>query len=555
MRTTRKIHQPSPSDAVAAREPGARAKKRARGFEFEERAAGQAAPPRAPLSFESLSDAILSHVFNVLGPQASWPLRGVCRRWRRVIVGTGWGRFDLRIKGSLSATRMHRTVSALIEAGKLQLLGGASFSLRCELTQVRKDPLSPAAPQRPHAAAARDLRASEGAGDEQRQPRGRGRRREAPSARALAPPDGAAVALEALSVGIHAAIPSMRPWPTRAELRAALAPYAGLRSLDLFAGDVERGVGPEIAAVIAAACPLLRAVSLRPGDRSVPAVMAALASLPHLEELVLLAPAAPFDATRGVAALADGAAGGSLRRLALLLAPGRTAKLELHGEFPRRSAGACPALAGLRNPGLLALARMPKLESLEPLQLCVGEIAPAALLALGRAGALREVSVHVTGMHSDGEEEEMEDRPGPAAASALLRAHAETISSLPRLSRLALDLEGPASLSPADVAALLSCAGARRALASLDLSLDRTLTEADAEAILALPALRRLRVSSELASPPAASVRPFEVLQKLPPGVELEVDLSAGRGTGQSAFEEAEDAVEGLLAARLLARP
>eukprot|EP00741_Cyanophora_paradoxa_P024941 tig00000056_g24075.t1 len=51
------------------------------------------------------------------------------------------------------------------------------------------------------------------------------------------------------------------PWPAPAELRTALAPFAQLRSLDLFF-ETCPGATPATAAAIAGACPLLRSLSL-----------------------------------------------------------------------------------------------------------------------------------------------------------------------------------------------------------------------------------------------------------------------------------------------------
>eukprot|EP00741_Cyanophora_paradoxa_P011118 tig00020553_g10739.t1 len=555
---------------------------------------GELAPAAADLDreagpFDALPDAVMVEVYKALGLRASWPLRRVCRRWRRVLEETEWASFELRVKidasaredeesGAADVERAFASASALFEEGRLRLGGGARVSLRPELVSTEAEAeAEEGAQDEGHlraAAAACGLLASiarghasgagAGAGAAPREVvleilrssakppplgfeldvREHGRTEDdfvggllLGALRSLAPPEGAAgsgaSALEGLGLALTAAdsdcLWAPWPWPPPGELRAALAPFAALRSLDLHF-QASTGATAETAAAIAAACPLLRSLSLQlnrrnlescsisscaPQDlrcliyppptppppvlRSTPKALEALAVLSHLERLLLLVCDSLCDVTGGLGALAGGPAGASLEGLAFLHSDAAFAE----GEFPRRHPHAYPARTE------------------------TGE----ALGAL--AGAL---------------------------------------NALPRLERLRLHLS-VLNHNAGEVAALLSGPGARRALADLRLRLGRALTGAEAEAIAALPALGRLEldalfapVQKSVAALPAldperpeastlleslesdSSLRPYEALRRLRPEVRASVRLS---GADPEALEGARAAVRRALEGRL----
>eukprot|EP00741_Cyanophora_paradoxa_P024540 tig00000269_g23694.t1 len=547
------------SDTSASSSMEGRAEKRAR---VEEPAGAASVSPQAAAAaaIEALPDAVMSEIFRALGPRASWPLRAVCRRWRRSVEDTEWTSFELaptsradgkgRTQASAGRTRdgeqacVFIAVAELFGQRKLRLGAGASVTLRPELFAF-KDAKATQQSYRPTVEAACSLLAAiagSRGGSAQPQPREaivELRGAEALSAfrwhsgddfldtfmlgvlRALAPPEGATSALESLSIGC-VCDQSARdrfdvdlPWPEAAKLRDALAPFGKLRSLVLFSRR-SFGAGPDAAAAVAAACPLLEslcvALDVQWGSES----LAALAPLAHLKRLVVAWPLRGslliLSIGDGLAALVDGPAGKSLRSVALF--EDAHVGLYTEGEFPRPSPGARLASAELMitDAALLALGRMPRLESFRPLLIDPAEVDPAAILGLGRAASLREAVVQIRHQFYS-----------PRTA-ACLRALAEAISGPPRLERLELTLclyGNPRC--PEAVADLLGSPGARRALTNLYYSIDRHLEEAEAEAILALPALQRLRLEPSLAPP--ASLRPFEVLAGLRPGIAVEIEF------------------------------
>eukprot|EP00741_Cyanophora_paradoxa_P011521 tig00020557_g11129.t1 len=564
----------------------------------ESPAPASAAPPHAQAAalVDALPDALLGDVFKALGLQASWPLRRVCRRWRRAIEETEWADVDLRISGGKAADWSSDTArSRLVKRRKaepgtegggeqsysqlMQLfesrrvrLGSASVSLQGELPVPALSNQEPVddhtafvSLRRSHrlvANAACGLLAAIACRNS-----GPAQLREVTvellrfddsemdflSAyllgvlRALRPPEGAASALESLSVSFSFSRDFDRflsrdignrtwlPWPRAPELQAALAPFGALRSLAFHFSGLDEGISPHVAAAIAAACPFLRSVRLglsssaSPIATSTPAVLAALAPLAHLQELALygVCPGRMCKVAAGLAALADGPAGRSLRSIAFN--QGHTMSMCKAAELARRSSsGVCYATPELPPTALIALARMPNLERFGSLALGSLDVEQAmeGVLALGRIASLREMRVDISGFV----------RSPPERASAVLRALADALSGLPRLEKLDLQMtcapRGARSVlgvqaSPEDVAYLLASDGARRALADLSLyfaAADRSLAEAEAEAIVALPALRRLRLVSCCAhGSPSFRIRPFEILRGLRPEVAVGV--------------------------------
>eukprot|EP00741_Cyanophora_paradoxa_P021631 tig00000241_g20879.t1 len=234
----------------------------------------------------------MSDVFNALGLRASWPLRAVCRRWRRVVEETEWAVVELRLKGGevssaaghseskRSAEHVCGALSALFDrkTGKLRLGNGASVTIKSEFCHFRGIVLW-----------------------------------------ALRPLDGASSDLGGLSVGLTgrrrarqspsfglAGRPPAFVWPPHDALRAALAP--------------RQPPSPPPA-------PILRSLRIRP--ELALAVLAALAPLARLEELALEVDSAFCSA--------DAVAGG-LWALAVVAADG----LHEEGQFPAPNAGADP---------------------------------------------------------------------------------------------------------------------------------------------------------------------------------------------------------------------
>eukprot|EP00741_Cyanophora_paradoxa_P001778 tig00000073_g1723.t2 len=424
----------------------------------------------------------------MLGLRESWPLRGVCRRWRRVVEEREWASVDLRIKG-VSGTA---ALSALLGGGarKLRLSAGSSVALRPELAAGEEEADSE------QAAASDDLDAyrprlrpsARRGGGESWRPASHERWLEAalialaavataadPTAAAAGQPQPQprAVTGELLGCNGRLRVPSLgaflsayllgvlralRPAAAvagqskrKSKSKPAPAPAAAsaleslsLRSLTLCFGEFDGGVGPEAAAAIAAACPLLRSIVLQPDVNEGAKVVAAFAPLAHLEDLLLLIGGSFFNASEGILALAGGPAGQSLKSFAFT----RRRGLFKEGNFPMQYPS-YPESADIDSEAVLALSRMPKLECIKKMQARAGGrfLLLSVILALD-----------------------------PRAPLLL----AEAISSPPRLSRLGLEL---------------TLAGGRASpLADLVLCLDEPLPEAAAGAIVALPALERLRV-------------------------------------------------------------
>eukprot|EP00741_Cyanophora_paradoxa_P024541 tig00000269_g23695.t1 len=516
--------------------------------------------------FDALPDAVASDVFKTLGLQESWPLRGVCRRWRRVVEETEWASFDLRISGEASSAGQSseiarcKAAASLFEERKLRLSGGASVALRIlrqlspfELTgrsllaaiaQSHSGPAQPRAvtvevrgdrcdhedepvfgfllhvlealrPAAAHADPAASASASGSCSDLESLHVGvfciKGQK--AARMRSSVPRASTSTPSSSRHYYVHSS--STAP-AVAARLKAALAPFAALRSLSFVFDSEFTEVEPEAAEVIAAACPLLRsvAISLRAYRERRDGALAAFASLAHLEHLAVAWPAdrgGPVGLDLALATLADGPAGRSLRSLAFLA----DKRMSRPGEFPSRSPGSDPLFARLSGASLTALGRLPHLESVGPLLLDCAYLAPEDFRAFGRLAGLREAQLYFSG--AEGE---------PARTAAALGALGEALSGLPRLERLRLKLDAPISLSmlicvvlasagfyapPEAVPAFLGSLGpaARRALGELSVGLDRPLSEADAGAVAALPALKRLRVSSLLEAP--HDLRPHEV--------------------------------------------
>eukprot|EP00741_Cyanophora_paradoxa_P002536 tig00000076_g2460.t1 len=542
-----------------------RVEKRARVDEVAAAAAGDS-PSAAQLAgaFDALPDAVASGVFKWLGPRAMWPLRGVCRRWWRVIEETEWPAFELRTDdkkpelkksgaGSAAAPSRHDAATALVEKRKLRLSDGASVSLGAGWREVeaacgllaalvsdggRGGSGSGAAQAQPREVAFRSLRSKDGA-EEDGYEYGEDflSRFVLGALRALRPPAGAPSRLEGLHLAVYGTrnrIP--RKKPPGEELRAALSPFGKLRSLTLYFNARDSGVTAEAAAAIVAACPLLRSLSFRPDFASESAALAALAPLAHLERLVLVLQREELDASGGgFGAIADGPAGRSLRTLFFL----DDDEVGESDAFPRLAEVDAPrkgdsASARLSAAAVRALARLTRLERLEPMGFYFSNESLDAIRALVGVVSLRQLVLCSRG--SD-----------VGANKAFLGVLAETLSALPGLSRLCLSLHME-NASPKDVAAFLSCAGARRSLVELDFILLRPPSKAEAEAVAALPALRRLFLCPALESTSSAALRPYEILARLGPDVAIEVYLTSSTLTNAE-VEGPRAAIDALLAA------
>eukprot|EP00741_Cyanophora_paradoxa_P002847 tig00000640_g2763.t1 len=498
--------------------------------------------PRAPETagaLDRLSDALLVKVFECLGLRTSWPLRAVCRRLRRVIQDAGWP--SLEVWGGGRACEEAR---ALLEVGRLRLAAGARVSLRSEIGRQYRaercsafhvDPRMQQQMEGAHRATATafcELLASVASGQTggaqlrgveadigvvSLSMPGLGLLYRACAGpflvgvlRALWPPGGAPSGLESLAIGSSGGqLKCAREgdwWPPPAELRPALAPFGRLRSLVLAFAHSEEGAGPEFAAAVAASCPLLRALAIRPRAGSADAVLAALAGLARLEQLVVVLRdecvdrtfcsvrhveanhrSDGHDVTPGVVALADGEAGKSLRRLAF----SPTGDLRGLEGIQQKAEPARPAIAVLRADGLRALARMPNLESVVPLRIdwrtagAPGERSHESVAVLSRLAKLREAAVFC--LSAAEFEEGCDDIEARLCAAA---GHA--LSSWPNLSTLHLWWRGR---SAGDFGAALGSPTARAAVAHLHLcALAPWGGPAVAAALEGLPSLRSLEL-------------------------------------------------------------
>eukprot|EP00741_Cyanophora_paradoxa_P014596 tig00020807_g14076.t1 len=521
--------------ADAGSSSGERAEKRAR-VEAPAPAEPRALKGAAP--FDALPDAVMSCVFEELGLRASWTLRGVCRRWRRVIEETEWESFELdageafvescscshdELDGAMSLyangldvddrhTSWAAKLPFLFLKRKLRLGAGASVSLRLRLSQegseeaagrnVLKDAaaftllLAICGRARPAAVSFEFLGDGRGEGGGLEQPTGDlGGQAEGASFRIhllhlLRTLGRSLPSLESLRVGfrwghefggtddeladLYEEFPAGRaPWPPAGELREALGPLGGLRSLTLAFDEPLMALSPEAAAAVAGACPLLRsvAVSLRRSREAADGVLAELARLAHLERLALQFPIGPggcFEPRGGFAALADGAAGRSLRSIALV----QNSALLTEGEAELAGGGELAAADGhgvsvrADEATFLALARMPRLESFHTLQISDNEVEGGAVLALRGAAALREASLLVSAGYEDDER-----------TLGVARALAAALAALPRLEALRLKWDvfavSPGCFDEATsegAVAVLESPGARRALVDLELS-------------------------------------------------------------------------------------
>eukprot|EP00741_Cyanophora_paradoxa_P004476 tig00000806_g4345.t1 len=518
--------------------------------------AARVAPPPLAASepagmLDALPDAILGDALRALGLSECWPMRRVCRRWKRVVEETDWSSVALYLKG------VEGCDAALerFEERKLRLSSGASVSLQLEfdnIWEMHKKMDDSIVEERVWAASAAARRLLDVIAHKHTGPAGP---REVAVElvctqwfalelkhlgdnflpayvigvlEALRPADGsapaAASALESLAIGLatggdagfqkfHHNDDKGLPWPSAVDLRAALAPFGKLRSLTLGFNSADAGASPEAAASIAAACPRLRSLGFAPQKESVDRVLAALAPLAHLEDLGVMR---SVFSEAGLAALADGAAGKSLREIPF----SASTSLCKRREQPRAlqwSQTGC-ATCSFRGPVLLALSRMPKLESVGPLMMS-STLGPDEVRELGRIASLRKLSLrfHGYGIEAD------------SGNPAILRALGDALSSLPCLEEVDLGLQNHVGF-PDDVVAFLGGAGVRRALTDFILvhEDDRPLAEAEAEAIVALPALRRLHVNYAARFPDRPGpfeARPFEVLRGLRPEVEVRVNV------------------------------
>eukprot|EP00741_Cyanophora_paradoxa_P013990 tig00020723_g13505.t1 len=353
-----------------------------------------------------------------------------------------------------------------------------------------------------------------------------------------------------------AAPPGDDPLRPGGELRAAFAPFGQLRSLTLFFSHRYSAVDPECAGVVAAACPLLDSVAIRPRPGSAREVLAALARLARLRRLAVITGELQLPLAGVAGPLAEGPAGRSLQCLSFL----DEDSLFGEGEFPGRlapPAGDAPALQSecfrrarpacvtACKDGLAALARMPNLKSVEPLEFEADQADPGTVAALGGLPGLRAAHVRVSDW-AGGEE----------ATEGLLHVLKQALSGLPDLATLKLDLRST-SARPVAVVSLLSAKAVRRALAGLELRLSRPLAEAEAEMVAALPALGRLRVAARL--PFSLSVRPYEILLRgLRPAVAVEIRLRRSLAGPRETLDAdppggpagAPDPIEGLFAGR-----
>eukprot|EP00741_Cyanophora_paradoxa_P024593 tig00000269_g23744.t1 len=463
-------------------------------------------PLQAPLPdpFDALPDAVVSDVFKALGYQNSWPLRRVCRRWRRVVEETEWAGVELTIWGSSGEdrdgeqTRRFRSALSVFENRKLRLAKGVALRARLPFDRTQPEPednedweavgLPPPPPRtktkwtaekganrrtvgaacsllaaiaRSHSGPAELLDVfvgldGVGPGDLS-DPRflnsyllgvlG-----------ALAPPGGAPSALQILSVGLNGVQlddpGSLRcpTWPPAAELRAALAPFGKLLSLTLVFDQSCLGVSPQAAAAIAEACPLLEHVCLCPSfeDKAPDGVLASLSRLAHLAHLIVHWPSAsswPWDGGHDEAKVLDGGV------VALATGPagqslrGLAFHTSIYG-YRDLDESWDPytwlrlADVELSGGALAALGGMPLLEYLEPLQLSGLFLNPDHVTPKAVLALGRVPGLREASVVVREPVGYSDDPAGRAAALAgLLGALGQALSEAPSVERLTLKLE------------------------------------------------------------------------------------------------------------------
>eukprot|EP00741_Cyanophora_paradoxa_P008350 tig00001299_g8077.t1 len=288
--------------------------------------------------FDTLPDAVVVAIFKVLGLCASWPLRSVCRRFRRLIEEKEWAPASLELE--LDGADVCDSLVSLIEEGKLQLGSGASVSIKLysasEHTVEDVCSLLEAITQ-PQKVDIEVLTGSMGwldVDDDTDKHFLRDLVLEVLCA--LEPKEGATSLLESLSICLDRSSyeGEWECWPSASasELKMFLAPFGALRSLGIFVEQVRA------AAVVVAACPNLRDIRLQAKTSERRAghdwgelmyggsdILAALAPLAFLEHAVLEYPDAlthlmDDDGSRvvvndGLQKLAHGAAGKTLRSI------------------------------------------------------------------------------------------------------------------------------------------------------------------------------------------------------------------------------------------------
>eukprot|EP00741_Cyanophora_paradoxa_P017686 tig00021013_g17080.t2 len=463
--------------------------------------------------FDALPDAVASNAFESLGPRAMWPLRGVCRRWRRVIEETEWSSFELRTdeeKSAGSAPSSHDAATALREVEAA--CGLLASIVRSGGGGGGGGGAAPAAAQPREVVFA--ILGSEDEDEEDGCGEGFLRCFVLGALRALRPPGGAPGRLEGLHLCLKNRVYAQTrgrmdvPLPPGDELRAALSPFGELRSLTRYFQAHDSGATPEAAAAAAAACPLPRSLSFRPDLASESAALAALAPLARLER-----PAPLFGAARsdlclaadasggGFGPIAGGPAGRSLRSLCLL-----------DEELVRSLVGCLPEALGHRRPPLLPPQESGSLRGRRP-----RAGVPAEAGATGAAGA-------------DSEPRAAGDRP--PAPSVAPRACAGSPSASRTAASPRARPPGPASPVLYELyGGTSSPSPPAPAPGGPSPSSTRSSGGPSPGPRRGRPppspgAPRRLLLSARLE--PSAALRPYEILARLCPEVAIKVELACG---------------------------
>eukprot|EP00741_Cyanophora_paradoxa_P017145 tig00020960_g16557.t1 len=418
--------------------------------------------PAGPSPLERLPSELLSHILSFLSVGEALRARATCRAFRDCLEATVFLDPALSVRAR-SADVLDR-LTRLVGGGGLQLRGDVRLRVSGPFKSLRAQPAALL-----RALAEGPLRRLREAEVRFSLADGAKLARHVSDVLGAVRPAGAA--LEALLVASdadaqHGSLAACDPQ----QLHASLAPLANLRHLHLPPSFV---VEPPHAAAVAAACPLLRRLALRPcgvhSPNGVVPALAALASLAHLEELELFG----RDNPHGIDDVARGPAGQSLRVIRLSSEPNANVVF-----------GAA---------SFLAMAAMPRLEAVEGWIELGGNVGPETLSELQALSRLR--SLHLS------------FRLCSLSVVALSGLAAALTAGCPALTELGIRgfVRDSAPSTPgygaaaSEALAALYIAG-RRALREVSVDSHAPLSEAEAAALAACgPQLARVHLQHRLA--------------------------------------------------------
>eukprot|EP00741_Cyanophora_paradoxa_P023796 tig00021621_g22985.t1 len=391
---------------------------------------------RVESSISDLSDELLAHIFSFISLEEAWPLRRVCKAWRKVIQVSLKSSSVQLSNVALSFITLKRSqadafglwgnavgvLSAIASqhAGRGPTNVSLDYSLNRFEENFSNESLASAAESFVLAPLAA-LKPSSRTGSD------------------------APAALEELSLFVEILGQPENEQPLHQEiadttLRTALAPFSNLQSLELPTGWFL--LGGAQAAVLAECCPRLTKLTMTAYEA---AAVASLAPLP-LEELMLSGHPFDIDIGGSLTALAAGAAGRTLERLS----------------------GQCYEING---DDLRALARLPELRDFKSFHVN-DDVSREDVAALGAAPKLRDLSLL---FESQGE------------AAPFLYGLADAVRASRSLKELSLELHAANGTDPAALADFVGASAG--ILQSIIYGVKRALT---AEEVAALAACTRV---------------------------------------------------------------